>query len=164
MKLATEPNSFEGPSLGRLLHVVTFVGAAVVILGMAAAVAVNYLDSDERAAASTQTKSEIRTGSSATYPTMRYLPPLTFFLVDSLEQHDSVFAEQSEKANARAQAGEEQRWFTVLLAGSLEQEKEAWDHIEETKKTWRCCPSAPWNTVDLRVASNSERRIPLMGD
>jgi hypothetical protein len=165
MKLETEHTSFEGPSLGRLLHLATFVGAALVILGMAAAVAANYLDSDGGAAARAQAKSATSVTSSATFPKVRDLPPMTFFLVDSLGQHDSVFLEESERANARAQAGEEERWFTVLLAGTLEQEKEAWDHIEETKRTWgRCCRSSAMNTIDLRPASNSGQVLLLISE
>jgi hypothetical protein len=162
MNLKTEPTSFEGPSLGRLLHLVTFVGAALVIFGMAAAVAANYFESEDRAA-SVVAGTAARITSSPTYGPM--LPNMTFFLVDSLEQHDRVFAEQSDKADARAQAGAEERWFTVLLASTEAQEKEAWDHIDETKRTWmRCCHSSAINTVDLRTASLPDQRLPVISE
>jgi hypothetical protein len=162
MNLETEPTSFEGPSLGRLLHLATFVGAALVIFGMAAAVAANYLESDDRTAGGAHWSGNPITSNPGYWPV---LPPMTFFLVESLEQHDRVFAEQSDKADARAQAGAQERWFTVLLAGTEAQEKEAWDYIDETKRRWwRCCASSAMNTVDLRGSSVPDQRLPLISE
>ena len=80
----------------------------------------------------------------APYPTM------TYFLVDSIDQHDLVVAEQTEITNAIESKGEE-HWFSVLIAETPQEAIEAWDFIDNAKADWlRCCQTGRFRVVDLR--------------
>jgi hypothetical protein len=128
----------------------SFIGSGIIICGMAGATflgGAGYQSQTVDAAADAR-PAVLGSGDLTLSLPAPQRPSITYFLVGSLEQHDRVLAEQTEIAG-RASAGEQERWFAVLLAGTLEQEKEAWDQIEAAKSNGlRCCQSLRF--VDLR--------------
>jgi hypothetical protein len=125
---------------------------------MAASVAWGHLDRSARAQAVSPALSESNWEKVPHHPDY---PQMTYFLVDSIEQHDAVVAQQTEIPEAHPIAGGDKEWFAVLLARTWEEETDARDLIHETRQEWaRCCPSSAVRIIDLRTTTEPGKALP----
>jgi hypothetical protein len=150
MNTSAESLSVEGSPFVRAVYLASFIGSGIIFCAMASALIWGEVGYEGRAI---DPEPDLRQpvlayGALTVASQATQRPSMTYFLVSTLEQHDIVMAEQAVIAG-RVPAGEQEQWFAVLLAGTLEQEKEAWDSIEAAKSHGlRCCQSL--RSIDLR--------------